>query len=199
MIVLASGSPRRRDLLGRLGIPFEFVPSGVDERPPNPGETPVEYALALARLKAEDVAFRFPDRLILGADTVVAVGDLMLAKPEDEDDAVRMLSLLTGRTHVVVTGVAVRGPFRAQEAEIAEVTMRPASEIELRAYVATGEPMDKAGAYAIQGHGGKLVESVRGCYDTVVGLPLCVVSRLLDRCGVPVPVPPSCRHRREAC
>jgi septum formation protein len=193
-ILLASGSPRRRELLGRLDVPFEMVPSGVEERPPQLGEPPEEYAVALARLKADAVAAQFPDRVVLGADTVVALGTQMLAKPEDGEDAIRMLSLLAGREHVVVTGVAVRGHCLGEGSEQAMVRMHPASEERLRRYVATGEPMDKAGAYAIQGEGGRLVASVRGCYETVVGLPLCTVARLLAECGVHVPTAPSCRH-----
>lgn len=193
-VILASGSPRRRELLARLGIEFDVVPSSIPERDPFPRETPEAYALALALIKAEDVASRNPDRVVLGADTVVAVEGMMLGKPIDVEDAVRMLTLLAGRQHLVVTGVAVRGACRGEGQVQARVRMRPSSPDAIRAYVASGESMDKAGAYAVQGMGGALVESVRGCYETVVGLPLCLVDRLLGGCGLPVHAPPSCRH-----
>jgi septum formation protein len=193
-LVLASCSPRRKALLDRLELPFEVVPNAVEERLPFASESPEQYALVLARLKAESVARDHPGSIVLGADTVVALEGLILGKPEHEDDAVRMLSLLAGRTHLVVTAVSLRGRCRADGLERAEVQMRTAPEAELRAYVRTGEPMDKAGAYAVQGEGGRLVSTVRGCLETVIGLPLCVVSRLLEECGERVPVAPSCRH-----
>jgi septum formation protein len=181
-------------LLRRLGITFEIDAGNVDERPPVPGETPGAYALALARLKADDGARRRPNALVLGADTVVAIDGLMLAKPVDEDDAVRMLSLLAGRTHTVVTAVAMRGLCRGEGTEEAAVRMRAAAETEIRAYARSGEPLDKAGGYAIQETGGRFVERVTGCYETVVGLPLCLVAQLLAECGSAPPIAPSCRH-----
>jgi septum formation protein len=193
-IILASGSPRRRDLLGRLGVPFEVVPSAVIEPDPEEGEDPATYALSLARRKAEDVASRYADRVVLGADTIVAVDGQILVKPLDKEDAVRMLSALAGRDHTVITAVALRGRCDAEGMEQAVVRMHAAAGPELRAYVATGEPMDKAGGYGIQGKGGALVESVHGCFETVVGLPLCLVSRLLRECGVTVTTGQICRH-----
>jgi septum formation protein len=193
-IVLASSSPRRRELLARLGVDFTMAPSTVVERDPFPGEDPAAYALFLAEQKADDVAYRFPDAVVLGADTVVAVDGMILNKPADEADALRMLRLLRGRSHVVVTGVAVRGPTARSAAITARVWMRDSCDEDLRGYIATGEPMDKAGAYAVQGLGGRLVERVEGCYETVVGLPLCTAAALLSAAGASVPTEPTCRH-----
>lgn len=196
-IILASGSPRRRALLERLTVPFEVIPSRVVERAPTPGEASEGYALELATDKADEVAGRFPGRLILAADTVVAIDGLILGKPRDAADARRMLSLLRGRWHEVVTAVVVRQDLVCRGAETARVRMRAYSDEEAAAYVETGEPMDKAGSYAVQGLGGDLVAGVRGCYETVVGLPLCLCRDLLLACGLrePLPAEPGCRHR----
>lgn len=184
-LILASGSPRRRELLARLNIPFQTAPSEFTERGPRPGESPTELALALARQKARRAMPAGSSAIVLGSDTVVALDGQMLGKPRDRDDALRMLRMLRDRRHVVVTAVAVRcGGVEYGETEEAEVCMRDYSEAEMKGYVATGEPDDKAGAYAVQDRGGELVASVLGCYETVVGLPLCVVQRLLERCGV---------------
>lgn len=163
-----------------------------------PGEDPAAYARLLARQKAEDVASRHPGRIVLGADTVVTVDGLSLAKPADASDAVRMLRVLRGRTHTVVTGVALCGRGKdGGGAVAARVSMRQYSDDEIERYVATGEPMDKAGAYAVQGLGGALVERVVGCYPTVVGLPLCLTMALLRHCGLGTCVIPGarCDHR----
>jgi septum formation protein len=192
-LILASTSPRRAELLSRLQIPYSVVPSGVEEREPKIGEEPAAYALALAREKVEAVASRYPDDVVLAADTVVAVDSHILGKPADQADALRMLSLLCGRVHVVVTGVVVVcGGRRESGASSARVRMRSATDQELRAYIATGEPMDKAGAYAVQGMGGRLVENVTGCYNAVVGLPLRLSADLLHRCGSEIPAPNCC-------
>ncbi len=184
-LVLASSSPRRRELLRRFGVPFEVVASAIEERKPSSGESPAAYAVSLAIEKATEVARWRPDDVVLGADTVVSAGDLILGKPGSPEDAVRMLRLLRGRVHEVVTGVAVVcGESVRSSASISRVRLRDASDDELLVYVRTGEPMDKAGAYAIQGMGGTLVESVQGCYNAVVGLPLQMVKELLAGCGI---------------
>jgi septum formation protein len=180
----------------RFGVPFDIVPSGVEERAPEPGEVPASYAVALAREKARDVAGRLPGAAILGADTVVVVDGAILGKPEDPGDALRMLSLLRGRRHLVVTGVALQCGGWLTGSAAADVVMRDFGDDEARRYVATGEPMDKAGAYAVQGGGGRLVERVSGCYSAVVGLPLCLTADLLTRCGLldSVPLGARCDH-----
>lgn len=194
MIVLASASPRRRQLLSRLGVDFTVVPSGVLERGQFPGERPEAYARALARQKARDVAARHPDAVVLAADTVVALHGRSLGKPSNAEDACRMLDLLRGNTHLVLTAVAVRcGEREEVDTGQADVSLRAFSGAEAKAYVSTGEPMDKAGAYAIQGEGGRLIQAVSGCYNAVVGLPLCVTAELLRRCGVEV-LETACRH-----
>lgn len=192
-LLLASGSPRRRDLLGRLEVPFEVVPSGAEERAAAPEEDPIAYALELAEKKAAAVAGRYPQDVILAADTVVAVDGEILGKPEDEADALRMLNLLRGKTHLVVTAVVVRRGHDVWVGErSARVTMRPFTVSEAEAYVATAEPMDKAGAYAVQGVGGHLVVKVEGCYNAVVGLPLCLTAELLQQAGVKTTRPMTC-------
>jgi septum formation protein len=195
-LLLASSSPRRRELLARLGVPFDVVPSRFDERPPLPGEDPVAYALTLARGKAAAVAASRAGDVVLAADTVVWAGSDFFGKPLDADDAGRMLTALRGRPHCVTTAVAVRCGGREHVGAVsAEVRMRDYSNQQVREYVATGEPMDKAGAYAVQGLGRELVASVTGCYETVVGLPLCLVADLLPKCGVALHTgEPLCRH-----
>lgn len=192
VLILASSSPRRRELLARLGVAFEVVPSGVEEPPPRPGQDPAAYALELAKLKAADVAARHPDDIIVGADTVVSIDDKILGKPRDEGDAVRMLELLAGREHAVSTGVAVCCGSLKGTVVTTRVAMLPVSRLDIERYVRTGEPMDKAGAYGIQGLGGKLVERIDGCYNTVVGLPLCLTADLLASCDVDVPFGSCC-------
>ncbi|HYB13682.1 MAG TPA: Maf family protein [Myxococcota bacterium] len=176
-VVLASASPRRRELLARAGLRFEVVPSNVLEQR-LPGEGPREFALRLAREKALEVARRFPAsprRLVLGADTIVVLEDAVLGKPRDREEAVGMLSRLVGRAHRVLTAIAVVETDRLEpRASCVEstVVMRAASEAELRAYVATGEPLDKAGAYAAQGQGRRFVERIEGSETNVIGLPV---------------------------
>jgi nucleoside triphosphate pyrophosphatase len=196
MLILASGSPRRRELLQTLDVPFQVMPSQVDERAPQPGEDPAAYVLELARLKAEEVSGRRPEDVVLAADTDVSVDGRVLGKPADPDDALRMLQLLRGRTHEVTTAVVVQcaGAERAG-LRTARVTMRAFGDDEARAYIATGEPMDKAGGYAVQEFGGSFVDAVEGCYNAVVGLPLCLTVELLRECGLAVSAPaPTCRH-----
>lgn len=192
--VLASGSPRRKELLGNLGFDFEIIPSPAEEPPALPGESPEDYAVRLACLKAGDIAKDHPNAVVLGSDTVVALGDTILGKPADPSDALRMLTLLSGKAHVVVTGCCLIFPTQAEGDRKTErfhgrtdVRMRHSTEAELRAYIATEEPMDKAGAYAIQGIGSFLVEHVQGSYTNVVGLPLAKTLEVLLQWGVVVP------------
>lgn len=185
-LVLASASPRRRDLLGQLGLRFTVAAADLDETP-RPNEPPEAYVLRLAREKAQAVAGRFPGAWVLAADTTVVLGTELLGKPRDEAEARDMLSRLSGRTHEVHTGVAVSG--RADEALVVRtrVTFRTLSAGEIAWYAGTGEPLDKAGAYAIQGKGGFLVAGIEGSPTNVIGLPLVETLALLTRAGVPLP------------
>jgi septum formation protein len=181
-LVLASGSPRRRELLAHAGFHFEVQVSSVVESR-RPDEDAIRFATRLAREKAEDVfARRAPGVVVLGADTVVVCDGEVMGKPADAADATRMLLRLSGRTHQVVTGVAVvwREASAEVAAELTHVTMRTISPQEVSDYVAGGEPMDKAGAYAIQGYAGRWIPRINGCYFNVVGLPLALVTSLLD-------------------
>ena len=189
MLILASASPRRRELLTQAGFVFEVRPAHIPEDP-LPGEDPIAYVTRLAREKAEAVyrAIAKSDRsagevAVLGADTTVTLDNQILAKPEDAADAERMLRTLSGRTHQVMTGVAVVTADRVEvAAEVTAVQFLTLSDEEIAAYVATGEPMDKAGAYAIQGCAARWIPRVEGCYFNVVGLPLSLVTTLLDGC-----------------
>ncbi len=179
MLVLASASPRRSELLRNAGISFQVEPAHVPEVP-LPQETPLAYAQRLAREKALVVFARHPNEVVLGADTVVVVDNHLLEKPANAEDAARMLRLLSGRSHQVITGVCVVAPgFERTEAEITEVSFSPLSDEEIAGYVRTGEPMDKAGAYGIQGIASRWVKGIEGCYFNVVGLPVHRVYRLL--------------------
>jgi septum formation protein len=179
MLILASASPRRTELLRNAGIPFIAVPAQVREEP-LPNETPLNYAQRLARDKARAVFAGHPEDAVLGADTVVVVDEHLLEKPTDADDATRMLRLLSGRTHQVITGICLLAEgFERSEAETTQVTFSQLSADEIAAYVRTGEPMDKAGAYAIQGVASRWAKRIAGCYFNVVGLPLPRVYRLL--------------------
>jgi septum formation protein len=184
-LILASASPRRQELLTQAGYRFIVHPSSIDESL-RPGEDAIRFATRLAREKAEEVFARQPSSnppaVVLGADTVVVCDGVIMGKPVDAADAERMLLLLSGRTHQVVTGVAlVWGPGSAEvAAEVTQVTMRTLSPQEVADYIATGEPMDKAGAYAIQGYAGRWIPRIQGCYFNVVGLPLSLVAALLE-------------------
>jgi septum formation protein len=187
-LVLASASPRRRELLSRLGLAFEVVPSAVTEDLPA-GVPPAQVAADLALAKARDVAGRLGAGIVvLGADTLVVLDERPFGKPASREDARVMLEALRGRPHEVVTGVAVvetTAPRReAVETVTSRVVMRDYSEAELEAYVATPEPYDKAGAYAVQGLGGRLVARVEGSYTNVVGLPVSTTARLLRAFGL---------------
>lgn len=184
MLVLASASPRRRELLEQAGFTFEVEAICVDETW-RPGEAPEDYVQRLAREKAEAVVRARQKRaasasLVLGADTTVVCNDLVLGKPLDEDDAFRMLRLLSGRTHRVLTGVCLISRAGVRTAvDSTQVTMRPISDEEIHSYVASGEPRDKAGAYAIQGRAALWIPQIEGCYFNVVGLPLARVGAMI--------------------
>ena len=176
-MILASGSPRRRELLAMAGFDFEVIPADVDETA-DPALAPGELVAVLSEKKAAHVASIINEAaVIVGADTVVAIDGLILGKPKDETDAFNMLSRLQGRWHVVYTGVTVIFPSSPSSSktfvENTRVFMRILSDEEIRSYIATGEPMDKAGAYGIQERGAVLIERIEGDYFTVVGLPLC--------------------------
>jgi septum formation protein len=191
-IILASASPRRAALLQQIGLPFCLHPSRLDEDgawPETGGEAPETLACHLARAKAEEVAARLDRGLVIGADTVVVCEGILYGKPRDGGEAQRVLLRLAGRTHQVVTGVAVievRTGRAEVGASVTAVRMRAFDEAEAAAYVATKEPLDKAGAYAIQGRGVLLVEGIEGDYSTVVGLPLPTLAVLLGRFGLNV-------------
>lgn len=184
-IILASGSPRRRQPLEQLGLSFTVQSSDVDESV-KPGLSPAAMVEQLSLRKGQAVAERVgPDSLVLAADTVVALGDAVLGKPQDRAKAVSMLTSLSGKTHQVYTGVTLLGGGRrVTEHETTAVTFRSLSREEIVAYVDTGEPMDKAGAYGIQGYGALLVERLEGDYFNVMGLPLCRLGRMLAAFGV---------------
>jgi septum formation protein len=182
-IVLASQSPRRADLLERIGLEFEVEPADIDEGYPE-HEMPATYAERLAREKAIAVAHRNHDALVVGSDTIVVLDRDVLGKPKDEADAVRMLNRLSGREHEVFTAVAaVLGGRVESSVERVSVRFRALDEREIEAYVATGEPLDKAGAYGIQGFGSAIVESIRGDYFAVMGLPVVRMLSLIRRLG----------------
>jgi septum formation protein len=186
MIILASESPRRRQLLEMLGIPHEVVPAAVNERP-EPGELPESMAVRLAREKAQSVAQRRPEAPVLAADTVVVVDDQILGKPVDAAEAEQMLGLLSGREHRVVTAVALAPPGGEvlERYDVTRVRFRTLAPEIIAAYVATGEPLDKAGGYGVQGYGAVLIERVDGDFFSVMGLPLRLVVDLLEAAGQP--------------
>jgi septum formation protein len=178
-IVLASASPRRKQLLEMLGYPVLVHPHAIPEVP-LPRESPIEYSRRLAREKAQGI----PGRLVLGADTIVVLEGEVMEKPAGPEDAVRMLLRLAGRRHEVVSSVALQAGGEMRVAtDVTGVTFRPAGEAFLRAYVATGEPLDKAGAYGIQGYGAALVERIEGDFFGVMGLPVRLVLELLAAAG----------------
>ncbi len=184
-LILASTSPRRRALLALLGVDFTVVAPDIDETV-LPGEAPVETARRLARLKA--LAITRSDALVIASDTVVALGGEVLGKPADAAEATRMLRRLRGQGHDVFSGVAVAHAGRVRDGVVAtQVWMRDYSDEEIAAYVATGDPLDKAGAYAIQHAVFKPVARLVGCYANVVGLPLCLVVHLVREAGLSLP------------
>lgn len=193
-LVLASASPRRLELLRQLHDGFEVVVSGAPE-PIDLTLEPAENVRCLARRKAEATAERTGDCIVLAADTDVVLDGEILGKPVDAGDAIAMLQRLRGREHEVLTAVVVIDPpakRRWEELVRSTVRIRALSDAEIAAYVGTGEPMDKAGGYAIQGEAASMVASVDGCYNNVVGLPLCATRRLLTQAGIPLAPNPSC-------
>ena len=182
-LLLASASPRRKEILTLLDIPFEVCPAVRESAPA--GLPPAERVQALARCKAEEVAAAHPNRLVVGADTMVVLDGRALGKPRDEAHALEMLTALQGRRHTVRTGVTLRqGDKSLTQSEATDVCFRSASESELLAYIATGEPMDKAGAYGVQGKGALLVERLEGDFFNVMGLPVLRLSRMLEYFGI---------------
>ena len=180
-IILASSSPRRRELLTQIGVVFTTDPADVDERV-LAGEAPEGYALRVARDKARAVAERSGDSIVIAADTIVVLGNDILGKPVDAVDAFRMLTLLSGRMHMVITGIVVKDLTSLKTTArtvITRVWFRTLPPQEIGAYVATDEPLDKAGAYGIQGKGALLIDRIDGCYFNVVGLPLSVLGDML--------------------
>lgn len=179
MLVLASASPRRQELLRKAGIPFEVQPAHIAEAL-RPGEQAKEFAERLAWEKALAIAKQRPQDIVLGADTVVVIDNQILSKPDSPADAAGMLRMLSGRRHQVITGVCVVVDGKSNVAsETTTVTMSEISEKEIADYVATGEPMDKAGAYAIQGIASRWIPRIEGDYSNVVGLPVALVWRML--------------------
>ena len=184
--ILASASPRRRELLASIGLAFEVKPSHVPEVHQE-GEAPEEYVARLSRDKAQALASEHLDRWVIAADTTVLLGDELLEKPIDKADAARMLATIAGKTHIVYTGVTLQNLGRDHhDTRVAEseVRMLPLSPEEIEWYVATGEPLDKAGAYAAQGIGGVFIESIHGSFSNVVGLPLATLFQMLKRAGI---------------
>ena len=183
-VILASQSPRRRQLLELIGVDHAVIPADTDESH-MAGELAEAYAERLARAKAESIAARHPEALVIGADTIVVIDEVILGKPRDVGDAERMLAMLSGRPHTVMTAVAVSfGGRVVSGVEIVDVTFMPIGEQEIREYVATGEPMDKAGAYGIQGYGATIVRRIDGDYFAVMGLSLVRLVGLLRELGV---------------
>jgi septum formation protein len=189
-LILASASPRRRELLQQAGVPFTVIPSTTNEQIRS-GESPEVYARRVAREKATDVAAHQAGNWVLGADTIVAIDDTILGKPRDVADGFRMLRLLSGRPHRVMTAFVLldpNGQAYASQIVTSHVKFKILTETRIRDYLATGEPFDKAGAYAVQGIGAALVEKVEGSYTNVVGLPLDEVLAVLHSAGL-------CHHK----
>lgn len=188
-IILASSSPRRRELLNQAGIPFTLMPGQVDEAKVELSGTPEEKAEHLAYIKALDVVKNVDKGLVLGADTIVVYEDELFGKPADERDALRMLKGLSGHEHRVITGIALidaeSGTVKKGH-ETTKVRFSTLTVEEIQAYIRTGEPFDKAGAYAVQGRGALFVESLNGCYSNVVGLPLKKLGNMLQEFGIKV-------------
>ena len=186
-LILASGSPRRAELLEKMGLTFQVEPSNTDEVL-EPGLTPQQEVVHLSLGKAKAVAADHPEEaVVLSADTVVELDGKILGKPHSEEAAIAMLRALSGRSHRVLTGVTVMSPKGTEtHCEETEVYFRPISDEEIRWYVKTGEPMDKAGAYGIQGYAAMFIEKINGDYYNVMGLPVCRTGLMLRRAGIPV-------------
>lgn len=185
-LILASASPRRRDLLAQIGItPDQIIPADIDETP-QAKELPLQYVRRMADEKAAAVAGKHPNDIVLAADTIVMVGRRILGKPEDAKDAARMLKIMSGRRHSVCTAVCVMAPNAKPKSRVVETTVhfKRLSEVEINAYLASGEWEGKAGAYAIQGRAEAFVKGINGNYSNIVGLPLMETARLLDASGI---------------
>ncbi|MDO9268435.1 MAG: Maf family protein [Methylobacter sp.] len=183
-IILASASPRRKELLDQIKVSYSVHPIDLDESPLF-NEAPLDYVQRLAAEKSAACIAQLGDSLpVLAADTAVVLGDLIMGKPKDRDDAFAMLRLLSGKMHRVYSAVSLRGQEHNQAVSITEVTFRSLTEYEIEAYWQSGEPVDKAGSYAIQGLGGVFVESISGSFSGVVGLPLFETAELLSRQGI---------------
>ncbi len=181
-IILASGSPRRKELLSFIVDEFEVNPSNLEETAHG---TPKQQTLQLAKDKALDIAKSYPEAVVIGADTLVAVGGRILGKPKDNAEAASMLGMLSGRTHKVYTGIAiVCGGKALTDCVVTEVTFDIMTSDEIKTYIDTGEPMDKAGAYGIQGYCGKFIRGIQGCYFNVMGLPQNTVYGMLKKLDV---------------
>jgi septum formation protein len=188
-LILASASPRRRQLLAQLALPFTVMPANLEERQ-LANEPPLPYVVRMAESKAAHLAQQYPDAFVLGADTVVVLDNDILGKPADTQEARQMLHRLSGRQHTVITGLALlhqRQQLKRLDTVSTLVRFRPLLPVDIETYVATGEPLDKAGAYAIQGGAAAFVVSLDGCYTNVVGLPLRRTAALLRSAGLCVP------------
>ena len=184
-VILASQSPRRRELLGLTGLDFTVRVADIDESM-DAAKAPFDEVARVSRLKALAVA-REPDDVVIAADTIVVCGGEVLGKPRDEEDALRILSLLSGRQHEVMTGMTVlRGDEVITHTEVTKIHFRALLPAELRAYIATGEPMDKAGAYGIQGGAALFADQMEGDYYNVMGLPVCRLAMILRSLGLPI-------------
>ena len=184
-LILASSSPRRKELLKQIGLRFEVVPGGVDEKIKD-GENPVEYALRLAEEKALDVANKSRDSWVIAADTIVLVDGEILGKPAGKQDAHQMLLKLSGKEHRVITGFCILNTGNGESVKDSvetTVTFKELTEEEIRGYIKTKEPFDKAGGYAIQGKGSFMIREIKGSYTNVIGLPICEVVEALERVG----------------
>ncbi|UXD86395.1 Maf family protein [Thalassolituus hydrocarboniclasticus] len=185
-LILASASPRRRELLQQIGVKFRIEVADIDETPLS-AEHPAAYVARLALGKAQKIAAENPGCVVLGSDTTVVLDDEILGKPENADDAARMLAALAGRRHQVMTAVAlVKDDQQRVQTVITNVHFAPLSAAQISAYVATGEPADKAGAYGIQGLGAVLVDAIEGSYSNVVGLPLTETAAMLQQFDIPI-------------
>jgi len=185
-LILASGSPRRIELLKMLGCKFQIIPSKVEEKI-NPRLSPIQNVKRLSRLKALDVASKISEGIVIAADTIVVLDKKILGKPKTKKEAKEMLEKLSGKEHRVITGLAVvdaKTKKALQDFVTARVKFRELNKDLIKKYIATGEPLDKAGAYGIQGKGALLVESIKGDYFNVVGLPLNALNQLLEKFGV---------------
>ncbi len=183
-IILASASPRRKELLDQIKVAYAVNPVDLDETP-RPNEAPLDYVQRLAAEKSAACVAQLGEGLpVLAADTAVVLGDLIMGKPKDRDEALSMLRQLSGKTHQVYSAVSLRGREHGQAVSITEVSFRQLTEREIAAYWQSGEPADKAGSYAIQGLGGMFVESIKGSFSGVVGLPLFETAELLSKQGI---------------